>query len=93
MAGPATKRVFLHRSHSPACAQGTGPAEPYETEKETAMRDIEIISKELGLKVLPPDHRIYSLGATIRFVNRPAKAPVPPAVEPGPVDPENPKEK
>ena len=57
------------------------------------MRDIEIISKELGLKVLPPDHRIYSLGATIRFVNRPAKAPVPPAVEPESVDPENPKEK
>ena len=57
------------------------------------MRDIEIISKELGLKVLPPDHPIYSLGTTIRFVNRPAKAPAPPTGESGPVDPENPKEK
>ena len=57
------------------------------------MRDIEIISKELGLKVLPPDHRIYSLGTTIRFVNRPVKAPVPPTVEPGSVDLKNPKEK
>ena len=57
------------------------------------MRDIEIISKELGLKVLPPDHRIYSLGTTIRFVNRPAKIPVPPTGEPGPVDLKNPKEK
>ena len=57
------------------------------------MRDIEIISKELGLKVLPPDHRIYSLGTTIRFVNRPAKAPAPPTGESGPVDPKNPKEK
>ncbi len=57
------------------------------------MRDIEIISKELGLKVLPPDDPIYSLGTTIRFVNRPAKAPVPPTGEPGSVDPENPKEK
>ena len=57
------------------------------------MRDIEIISKELGLKVFPPDHRIYSLGTTIRFVNRPAKAPVPPAGEPGPVGLKNPKEK
>ena len=57
------------------------------------MRDIEIISKELGLKVLPPDHPIYSLGTTIRFVNRPAKAPAPPTGESGPVDPKNPKEK
>ena len=57
------------------------------------MRDIEIISKELGLKVLPPDHRIYFLGTTIRFVNRPAKAPVPPTVEPESVDLKNPKEK
>ena len=57
------------------------------------MRDIEIISKELGLKVALPDHRIYSLGTTIRFVNRPAKAPVPPAVEPESVDLKNPKEK
>ena len=57
------------------------------------MRDIEIISKELGLKVLPPDHPIYSLGTTIRFVNRPEKAPAPPTGESGPVDPENPKEK
>ena len=57
------------------------------------MRDIEIISKELGLKVAPPDDPIYSLGTTIRFVNRPAKAPVPPAGESGPVDLKNPKEK
>ena len=57
------------------------------------MRDIEIISKKLGLKMCPPDDPIYSLGTTIRFVNRPAKAPVPPTGEPGPVDPENPKEK
>ena len=57
------------------------------------MRDIEIISKELGLKMAPPDDPIYSLGTTIRFVNRPAKAPVPPAGESGPVDPKNPKEK
>ena len=57
------------------------------------MRDIEIISKELGLKMAPPDDPIYSLGTTIRFVNRPAKAPVPPTGESGRVDPENPKEK
>ena len=57
------------------------------------MRDIEIISKELGLKMAPPDDPIYSLGTTIRFVNRPAKAPAPPTGESGPVDPENPKEK
>ena len=57
------------------------------------MRDIEIISKELGLKMAPPDAPIYSLGTTIRFVNRPAKAPVPPTGEPESGDPENPKEK
>ena len=57
------------------------------------MRDIEIISKELGLKMAPPDDPIYSLGTTIRFVNRPAKAPAPPTGESGPVDPKNPKEK
>ena len=56
-------------------------------------RPIDRISRELGLKVLPPDHPIYSLGTTIRFVNRPAKAPVPPTGESGPVDPKNPKEK
>ena len=56
-------------------------------------RPIDRISRKAGLKVLPPDHRIYSLGTTIRFVNRPAKAPVPPTGEPGSVDPENPKEK
>ena len=57
------------------------------------MRDIEIISKELGLKMAPPDDPIYSLGTTIRFMNRPAKAPAPPTGESGPVDPKNPKEK
>ena len=56
-------------------------------------RPIDRISRKAGLKVLPPDHRIYSLGTTIRFVNRPAKAPASPAVEPESVDPENPKEK
>ena len=56
-------------------------------------RPIDRISRKAGLKVAPPDDPIYSLGTTIRFVNRPAKAPVPLAVEPGPVDPENPKEK
>ena len=56
-------------------------------------RPIDRISRKAGLKVFPPDHRIYSLGTTIRFVNRPAKAPVTPVVEPGPVDPKNPKEK
>ncbi|SVE03456.1 uncharacterized protein METZ01_LOCUS456310, partial [marine metagenome] len=46
-------------------------------------RTIDRISRKAGLKVLPPDHPIYSLGTTIRFVSRPAKAPVPPAGEPG----------
>ena len=56
-------------------------------------RPIDRISRKAGLKVAPPADPIYSLGTTIRFVNRPAKAPVPPAVEPESVDPENPKEK
>ncbi len=56
-------------------------------------RPIDRISRKAGLKVLPPDHPIYSLGTTIRFVNRPAKAPTPPTGESGSVDPENPKEK
>ena len=56
-------------------------------------RPIDRISRKAGLKVAPPDDPIYSLGTTIRFVNRPAKAPVPPTVEPESVDPENPKEK
>ncbi len=56
-------------------------------------RPIDRISRKAGLKVLPPDHPIYSLGTTIRFVNRPAKAPAPPAVEPESVDLKNPKEK
>ena len=56
-------------------------------------RPIDRISRKAGLKVAPPDHPIYSLGTTIRFVNRPAKAPASPAVEPGPVDLKNPKEK
>jgi len=56
-------------------------------------RPIDRISRKAGLKVAPPDDPIYSLGSTIRFINRPAKVPVPPTVEPGSVDPENPKEK
>ena len=56
-------------------------------------RPIDRISRKAGLKVLPPDDPIYSLGTTIRFVNRPAKAPIPPAVEPESVDLKNPKEK
>ena len=56
-------------------------------------RPIDRISRELGLKMAPPDDPIYSLGTTIRFVNRPAKAPVTPTGEPGPVDLKNPKEK
>ena len=56
-------------------------------------RPIDRISRKAGLKVAPPDDPIYSLGTTIRFVNRPAKAPVTPTGEPGPVDTENPKEK
>ena len=56
-------------------------------------RPIDRMSRKVGLKVLPPDHPIYSLGTTIRFMNRPAKAPALPTGESGPVDPKNPKEK
>ena len=56
-------------------------------------RPIDRVSRKAGLKVAPPDDPIYSLGTTIRFVNRPAKAPVPPTGESGPVDPKNPKGK